>query len=827
MNRNYIFHLFFVLIQHLLLINGLSADEQSQKTGSVTALSLNIRSGPSTRHGIITQLNKNDSVRIIEAVDGWLRIDISPSVETWIPKSCLSFDNKIVYETRVYSGPGELFKSYTDMQPGQVVSVLNVKNDTWVQIKPAVGIIGWASAKYIKSDIENLPPTIGEIKNITLDEDHKSKRIPLIVDEGENPMENQQVLTVTAMSSDTTIIPAENIRINFSDDESDAPDGWFEIFPEKDKNGSCKIIITVSDGFMDVSTAFFVSILPVNDIPVISEISDQTTVEERNISEIIFTASEGGGRDEYIQVLTVKAISSNSRLIPDDNIIIDYFDDHTGSIGGTLNLVPIKDQVGNSTITIRVSDGESSAETSFLFSVTPVNDPPIVSGIPEIVTIYKDDRESIITFTADKGGGEDEESQKSVIAAGSNNQSIISNDNIRVDFSDDNTDASDGTIVLIPNETVSESTMVTLTASDNIKDHETSISVEISDAEKPSGLDHMIDGRESIVIPTVPPSLVLAQPVRGIKRDSLKISSQFTTLETEEDVGLKGIPFRIDLKTNSNISKSDFSFSISSTNTKLISDSNVILELTDFDETGSSGLIDILPNKNEIGNAQINILSNYNSKKAELILNLTVTPVNDLPTMSKIPDLVIDEDGIIKGIKFTVDEGGGRDEDIQVLEINAVSSNKSLIPNENIVISYSNIKSDKGSGNIDIIPKNNEFGLAIITIQLFDGTDYNESSFSVFVNSVNDRPLAFDQKVSVSRGFSNINILTGVDVEDARLSFKLVEQAKKGIVKILNKEFGNFRYTPNENASGTDHFDFVVNDGKIDSEPARVSIVIE
>ncbi len=814
-------------LQNFLSNDGLIASDPERKTGIVTASSLNVRSGPSTNHRVITQLRQNDPVQIIGTEDGWFSIDIFIHVEAWVPRSYLSIDKKIVYETQVYSGPGELFKSHSKLQPGEHVSVLSAENEEWVQIKPTSAILGWVSAKYIAFNSKNHPPTIGKIQNITLNEDIKSERILIIVDEGGHADEDNQVVSITATSSYTNVISVDNIHIDFKDDESDAEDGWLEIMPTKDKNGTSKITITANDGVTAVSTSFYASVLPVNDAPFISGINDQTIIEDRSISEIISTVNEGGGSDEERQELSIEATSSNRRLISDDDIEIDFLDDHTGSIGGTISLKPIKDQVGESIITLHVSDGESTTDTSFKFTVTPKNDPPIISGISSL-RLNADNVNSIITFSADEGGGADEDSQELVITAESSNQLVINNDNIKINFQDNSSDASDGSLQLIPNENVTGETTVTLTVSDNISKTDTSFIVEVMDSQKPLSIVDMKKKNPSVVRPPVTEDQSSStHSAPRLVNNQLQILSQFTILETKEDVGLKGVPFRISVAANDDISSNNFSFNVSSSNTKLLDNSNVKIQLTDFDEKGASGLIDILPNKDKIGKARISIIANNGNIRDELILNLTVAPVNDLPTISKIENQVTDEDVPIKGIVFEADEGGGREEDIQVLEILAVSSNKTLIPNENIVINYSEIKSNHGRSVIDIIPKKNEFGLATISMQLFDGVMYNESSFSVFVNSVNDAPHAFEQTISTNPEIAITSILRGVDVEKSPLTFTITKQSTKGVAKMLNRQFGNFRYTPNENVSGHDYFIFIVNDGELDSLPARVTILIE
>jgi hypothetical protein len=66
-------------------------------------------------------------------------------------------------------------------------------------------------------------------------------------------------------------------------------------------------------------------------------------------------------------------------------------------------------------------------------------------------------------------------------------------------------------------------------------------------------------------------------------------------------------------------------------------------------------------------------------------------------------------------------------------------------------------------------------------------------------------------------------ILTGSDADGDALSFKIVEQPKHGS---LSGTAPNMVYVPELGFTGNDSFQFVVNDGKVDSERARVDIKV-
>lgn len=87
----------------------------------------------------------------------------------------------------------------------------------------------------------------------------------------------------------------------------------------------------------------------------------------------------------------------------------------------------------------------------------------------------------------------------------------------------------------------------------------------------------------------------------------------------------------------------------------------------------------------------------------------------------------------------------------------------------------------------------------------------------------NSRPVATPQNVSITPG-NSVNItLAGTDADaGTTLTFKIISPPSKGTLSPLSG--AKVTYTAPSNFSGTDSFTFVANDGKIDSEPATVTL---
>src|SRR5205814_5664802 len=108
------------------------------------------------------------------------------------------------------------------------------------------------------------------------------------------------------------------------------------------------------------------------------DILDQTTAEDTSTGAIGFTV---GDAETAATSLVVSGSSSNPALVPNGNILF-------GGSGSnrTVSILPATNQSGSATISITVSDGSLNATDTFVLTVTPVNDPPTISNIPDQTT---------------------------------------------------------------------------------------------------------------------------------------------------------------------------------------------------------------------------------------------------------------------------------------------------------------------------------------------------------------------------------------------------------------------------------------------------------
>ena len=146
------------------------------------------------------------------------------------------------------------------------------------------------------------------------------------------------------------------------------------ITPVTGESGTATITITVSDGTLNASTNFLLTVNAANTPPTITAIGPQSTNENTPTSPIAFTI---GDAETQPSGLTLSATSSNTTLVPVANIVFG------GGTDADRNVVitPVAGESGTATITIAVSDGTLNASTNFVLTVNAANTPPTITAI--------------------------------------------------------------------------------------------------------------------------------------------------------------------------------------------------------------------------------------------------------------------------------------------------------------------------------------------------------------------------------------------------------------------------------------------------------------
>ncbi|MDP4146405.1 MAG: SH3 domain-containing C40 family peptidase [Bacillota bacterium] len=69
--------------------------------GIVTATRLNVRSGPSTTNSIISKLLQGNSVKVLDAINGWYKIQLSNGTVGWVSNAYLKIDAASIRQGKI------------------------------------------------------------------------------------------------------------------------------------------------------------------------------------------------------------------------------------------------------------------------------------------------------------------------------------------------------------------------------------------------------------------------------------------------------------------------------------------------------------------------------------------------------------------------------------------------------------------------------------------------------------------------------------------------------------------------------------------------------
>ena len=170
----------------------------------------------------------------------------------------------------------------------------------------------------------------------------------------------------------------------------------------------------------------------------------------------------------------------------------------------------------------------------------------------------------------------------------------------------------------------------------------------------------------------------------------------------------------------------------SSSNTTLVPTANVVLGGSGTDRT-----VTVTPALNQTGVTIITLTVDDGTESVSTDFQVTVTGVNDPPTITAITDRTINEDSQTGVINFTV---GDPETAASALVVSGSSSNTALVSNANVVLA--------GSGaarTVNVIPTADQFGVTVITLEVSDGVNTATRTFEVTVNAVNDVPVITNQ----------------------------------------------------------------------------------
>jgi len=654
-------------------------------------------------------------------------------------------------------------------------------------------------------------PEISAINDIETNEDTKSNPITFSV---ANPDGDLLTIAIAAPDAQQITLKNETETNNPLTTSSESNAFTLTLLPMLNNTNPVMVTVTVNNGTDDVARSFTLTVIPVNDVPTISFVQDQTISEDGRSNAISITVT-----DPESDALTIEVQSGDPVLIPADALHITLSNASGGNSYSlvtnpgslTLVLMPQPNKSGTTTITVTVRDTESSAHMSFTVTVTEINDLSSISEISDISTTEDPENPVAIHFKV-----VDVDEEQLTITVQSSNEILFpaKTENISIQNVSSSeyslvTLPGDLTLVVMPEANKSGTAFITITVADAKATTSTSFAITVTEINDPP------------------------------------IISDIENVSTEEETKISDIKFTV-----SDVDASALTINVNSGNTDLVPANAGHMTLCNSEDCHSLSLttnsnpdsltLELLPEIDQAGVVTITVTVSDGITTNSEAFNLTIINVNDPPVISNITNQTFPEDASI-AIAFTATDL----EDTTCLQIETKSSNQTIIADENISITCNG-----DQYTLTAVPTTNEYGGPVqITIIAEDsGPLTSTTSFSITLTAVNDPPsITLPKDVMTKRNVAkSIPGVTIVDIDAANNPITITLVAGQNDTITLNAQHGstltitntieeintllnNLQFQPASNASGIRLITITVNDlgGDTGENPRSVSETLQ
>lgn len=581
----------------------------------------------------------------------------------------------------------------------------------------------------------NDPPLIGAIPNLRTSRNTPVNADFTLVDA------NLATVRLTAVSSNPDLIP--NTNVIFS---GNGVNRMVSVVPALNQSGTAVITVTATNqNGASAQTAFTVTVVGP---PVIQPVNPIRTTRNTPVTVPLTIV------DLNPNGLRIVATSSNPTVLPNANIVV-------GGAGGsrTLTITPAQNQLGESIITLTVTNTENLSSTVTIpVTVVSPSAPPVLSGIQNIVT--PTNTPALASFTVN-----DANLNTITLSAVSSNQALLPNSNIFFSGTGANrtvsifpatnqTGTTQVTIVATNQDGLSTSTTFLVTvappplapsiqpvlALTTLRNTPVSAQFLVNDANVNALTFTVMSSNPALISPTNVlvsgfgnTRTVTVIPTTGLtgfatitltvrNQSGLSASSTFTvTVIAPPTIGtIPTIFVAQNSSTTQTFTVADdnvntLSFAITSSNPALIPVGNVSVS-----GTGTVRTLTVVAAPNLLGNSVLTLTAtNSNGLMATVAFLVTVVAA---PELDPIPDLVTTANTPVS-TEIVV-----RDADVNALRFSTSSSVPAVIPAENVEV--------RGVGNLrtlTITPARNQLGSSMITLFASNGVARVSRTFRVTV----------------------------------------------------------------------------------------------
>ncbi|MBI5772515.1 MAG: tandem-95 repeat protein [Verrucomicrobia bacterium] len=554
----------------------------------------------------------------------------------------------------------------------------------------------------------NISPTMNTLANLTLNEDASQTTVNLSGISAGPPSESSQILTLTATSGNTALIP-NPLTVTYTDPDTT---GSISFTPTANASGSATISVVLTDdggtangGLNKTTNTFRVTVFSVNDVPTLNALASVTWNEDPGAKSVTLSGIGSGAANES-QVITITATNNNPALFSAMSVT---YTSPTST--GTLNYTPAANAFGTATVSVVVTDngsttngGIDSVTNTFSVVVNSVNDTPTLDALGNL-TVNENGNLQTINLTGISSGAANESAQVLTVTATSSTPGLIPNPNVSYASPD-----ATGTITFTPVPNASGTATVSVTVNDG-------------------------GGTANGGVEFLTRSFTVA--VTGV--NNAPTLNAIASLTLNEDISTNITLTGISAGPGEN---QTISVAATSSNPGVVP--NPVVTYTSALSTGS---LAITPAADASGSAVITVVVSDNGGTGNGGVNavtnaftVTVNSVNDAPVIDAVANLTLNEDAGGQSLNLTgINAGGGES---QTLSLTASSSNTAVI--DGVSPTYT---SPNSTGTLAFSTVPDAYGTATITIIITDtggtangGVSAVTNTFSVVVNSVNDTP---------------------------------------------------------------------------------------
>ncbi len=251
-----------------------------------------------------------------------------------------------------------------DTIPGNSIGYYDTKFDAgrnyWYRVKSFYTLGSSTFSDSARVKVNNFAPIIGKFSNFAIDEDTQAKLLLSYTDN--NGLNNLIIKTESVIKKFNFTISKDNIIVA----------------PFKDWNGSSKMSIIVSDGFLTDTTSFIITVNPINDAPVIASSPD-----------LIAKTSA-----LYVYKLNYYDVDNANLSVTTNLPSWLKYSQTDRTISGT----PTVQNIGKHSVTITVSDGLLTVNQTFEINVVMGNEAPVFTS--QAVTSVQAGKEYIYQIVA-------------------------------------------------------------------------------------------------------------------------------------------------------------------------------------------------------------------------------------------------------------------------------------------------------------------------------------------------------------------------------------------------------------------------------------------